>query len=356
MKIYYWKSDHGNFGDDLNCWIWAQNTHNKEIWNDSDDIIFVGIGTVLDNNIPKENIKVVLGSGAGYSDIASDINNSKIWKIYGVRGPLTADIAGLDPKLALTDPAILIANMERFKSEKKEGVIFIPHWKAMGYGRWEEICTDLGIEYISPCGDADEIIKKINSASLVLAESMHAAIIADALRTPWIAIATYPEIVPFKWADWSLSLDMAYKPVCLAPSSFGEYIRNIASLTGYCRYIFKKGLFSINSPLTQIEYSTQEEAINSYKENMRRSKQKWRGIITSISEAIIKRTLKEKTTKRKTAPAKKGKLYNNALLQMKEVLNMPASLSDDAVHKAKLDQVTAALKQIENDYEKGLLS
>ncbi len=351
MKIHYWKSDHGNFGDDLNCWIWTQNTHNKEIWNDGDDIVFIGVGTVLNNTTAKDNFKVVLGSGAGYADIPDDIHNDKLWKIYGVRGPLTADLVGIPPDLASTDPAILLANMERFKSDKKEGVIFIPHWKAMGYGRWEEICADLGIEYVSPCGDAEEIIKKIGSSSLVLAESMHAAIIADALRTPWIAIATSPEIVPFKWADWSFSLDMAYKPVCLAPSSFGEYIRNIVSLVGYCRYIFQKGLFVLNSPVTQLEFTSPEEATDTYKSNFRRSKQKWREILTGVLEAIIKRILKKKT-----ALAKKGKIYNNALSQMKEVLEMPASLSDEAVHKAKLEQMTAALRQIESDYEKGLLS
>ncbi len=354
MKIHYWKSDHGNFGDDLNLWIWTENTHNKDIWNDGDNITFVGVGTVLDNAIPKETFKVVLGSGMGYSTPPSDINDASSWKIYGVRGPLTASLLNLSEEQALTDPAILVADMDRFKSSKKEGVIFIPHFKSMGYGHWDLICEELGIEYVSPCGDADEIIKRIGSASLVLAESMHAAIIADALRTPWIAIATSPEIVPFKWSDWSLSLNMAYKPVCLAPSSMGEYIRNIVSLIGYCRHIFQKGLFALSSPISQLEFSSKQEIMGGYNKYMTRSKQKWRGMLTGILEAIIKRSLKKKSTS--SNDIKKGRIYNNALMQMKEVLQMPAMLSDEEKHKEKLAQVTASLRQIESDYEKGLLS
>ncbi len=348
MKIHYWKSKHGNFGDDLNGWIWSENSHNKDIWNEGDNISFVGVGTVLDNNIPKDMFKAVLGSGAGYALPPFDIDDSKKWKIYGVRGVLTARLLNISPDLALTDPAILVANMDKFKATKKEGVIFIPHFKSIGYGAWEAICFDLGIEYVSPCGAADDIIKRIGSAELVLAESMHAAIIADALRTPWIAVATSPEIMPFKWADWSMSLGMPYKPVCLAPSSMNEYIRNIVSKFGYHCTIFQKGLFTINSPLRQLEFSSIEEIEGIYQNNMKRAKQKWRASLTGVLEAIIKRTIKG------GANNKNSQMYKNAVLQMKELMNMPAMLSDDKAHKEKLEQMLAALRQLESDYEKGM--
>ncbi len=349
MKIHYWKSKHGNFGDDLNGWIWSENSHNKDVWNEGDNVTFVGVGTVLDRNIPTETFKVVLGSGAGYALPPSDMDDSSKWKIYGVRGLLTAKLLDMSEDLALTDPAILVANMKKFKAAKKEGVIFIPHFKSIGYGAWSPICEELGIEYVSPCGAADEIIKRIGSASLVLAESMHAAIIADALRTPWIAVATSPEIVPFKWADWSMSLGMPYKPVCLAPSSMNENIRNIVSKFGYHCTIFEKGLFSTNAPLQQLEFSSIDELMSGYQSNMKRAKQKWRGLLTKILEAIIKRTIKGKFNNDKNS-----RLYKNAVLQMKEVLEMPATLSDDAAHKAKLDQMLATLRQVESDYEKGM--
>ncbi|PCI57308.1 MAG: hypothetical protein COB36_03330 [Alphaproteobacteria bacterium] len=353
MNIHYWKSDNGNFGDDLNGWIWEENTQNKTIWRDNDNITFVGVGTVLDKAIPKETFKIVLGSGVGYALPPSDMNDPKHWKIFGVRGPLTANLLNLQPNLSMTDPAILVANMEKFRSTKKEGTIFIPHWKSIGYGHWPSVCKELGIEYVDPRGDAEEIIMRIGNASLVLAESMHSAIIADALRTPWIAIATSPEIVPFKWADWSLSLGMPYKPVCLAPSSVGEYIRNRISQFSYHCAIFQRGLFSINSPICHLEFSSPEEITNIYKNNMRRANQKWRTSITSILEAIIKRSLRKKDIHSDVKI--KGRLYKQSVSQLKEVLEMPSMLSDETKHRGKLEQVVLALRQIEHDYENGTL-
>ena len=45
MHPYYWESDHGNFGDDLNLWLWDfllpgfRKVH--------PEVLLVGVGTVL---------------------------------------------------------------------------------------------------------------------------------------------------------------------------------------------------------------------------------------------------------------------------------------------------------------------
>lgn len=36
---------------------------------------------------------------------------------------------------------------------------------------------------------------------MVLADAMHAAIIADAMRVPWLPLITSPQINTFKWLD-----------------------------------------------------------------------------------------------------------------------------------------------------------
>ena len=47
MKPYYWESQHGNFGDDLNLWLWdfllpgLRDVH--------PEILLVGVGTVLND-------------------------------------------------------------------------------------------------------------------------------------------------------------------------------------------------------------------------------------------------------------------------------------------------------------------
>jgi succinoglycan biosynthesis protein ExoV len=44
---------------------------------------------------------------------------------------------------------------------------------------------------------------------------MHGAIIADTLRTPWIPVKCYSNILEFKWQDWCGSLNMRYEPEIL---------------------------------------------------------------------------------------------------------------------------------------------
>src|SRR5690606_11437285 len=82
-----------------------------------------------------------------------------------------------------------------------------------------------GICFIDPRADSRESIERIRRAGLVVADAMHAAIVADTLRVPWVPVATSPEISAFKWLDWTLSLELPYEPVALPPSSAVEAAR-----------------------------------------------------------------------------------------------------------------------------------
>jgi succinoglycan biosynthesis protein ExoV len=46
---------------------------------------------------------------------------------------------------------------------------------------------------------------------------MHGAIVADALRVPWIPVKLYGQIVDFKWHDWAESLGMRLSLRPIAP-------------------------------------------------------------------------------------------------------------------------------------------
>jgi succinoglycan biosynthesis protein ExoV len=225
MKIHLLEAVHGNFGDELNRWLWQAVL--PGMWDEDGDTLFVGIGTILDRKLPDARTVLVFGTGAGYTAPPTDIaTNAVRWRIYGVRGPLTARALALEPRLALTDPAILLATLEEFRGLPRRGVIFVPHWKSVRYGCWQRICASLGIEFVDPCSDSKAVVQRIASAEKVIAESMHAAIIADAFRVPWIPVALSREISPFKWTDWAASLDMSYRPVCLPASNRIESLRN----------------------------------------------------------------------------------------------------------------------------------
>ncbi len=64
MQLYYFKDRRGNFGDDLNPWLWRQLL--PEVMQGSPDELFVGIGTLLNHRLPAAPLKHVFGSGHGY--------------------------------------------------------------------------------------------------------------------------------------------------------------------------------------------------------------------------------------------------------------------------------------------------
>jgi succinoglycan biosynthesis protein ExoV len=50
---------------------------------------------------------------------------------------------------------------------------------------------------------------------------MHAAIVADTFRIPWVPVVTNARINEFKWRDWTSSLDLEYAPERI-PSIYGR--------------------------------------------------------------------------------------------------------------------------------------
>jgi succinoglycan biosynthesis protein ExoV len=225
MKNFYWRSVHGNFGDDINAFLWEELIPGA--FTEDDGTIFVGIGTILSHEIPRAKRRVVMGSGTGYGRLPSDLDDGS-WRIFSVRGPLTAKAIGHPPEAAVADPAILLARLPEFeKYERHDKAVFVPHWKTAVNGLWKEACLRASIELIDPRDEAKSVIRRIAMAKLMLAESMHAAIVADAFRVPWIPVISTQD-TPFKWHDWALSMELQYDPVPIAHlSSPYTYLKSI---------------------------------------------------------------------------------------------------------------------------------
>lgn len=70
---------------------------------------------------------------------------------------------------------------------------------------------------------------------------MHGAIVADALRVPWIPVAFGDTVLPFKWRDWLSTLDLPYEPALITPLYDNKRILDAAGqLKNYLK-IFLKG-------------------------------------------------------------------------------------------------------------------
>jgi hypothetical protein len=252
---------------------------------------------------------------------------------------------GVTPELALTDPAILVATLPRFRNPTKGGVIFVPHWKSVGVGIWPAICSKADVTYVDPRQDSEQVIRRIGSASLVLAESMHAAIVADALRVPWISVTTTPEFLAFKWADWAASLGMTISTCLLRPSSLQEAMRN-----AMLQYSQHRGIYARpgGEGGAWIDFSDLEELRHRSDQTFHRHGQRWRSTYTRYSDAFIKRVLRR-------TPQISLTFQERALEQMRKLSKTTGQLSSDDRHKERLDATLARLDLLRDDYKTGKL-
>lgn len=219
MKYLYYKSEKGNFGDDLNAWLWPQLIKNS---SDTDDTYFLGIGSILYNKFKllepiKDAKKIVFGSGIRPTYDTFKLDDT--WDIKFLRGPLSG--MTLKNKYEyISDAAYairLVNNFERFlRTEKKHKVAVMPYFKSIKYFDWQKICDELGFYFINPESgeDVEDILNKISSCSYIITEAMHGAILADILRVPWsrfILSTPHTEgqmISEFKWMDWLFSVNL----------------------------------------------------------------------------------------------------------------------------------------------------
>ena len=146
-----------------------------------------------------------------------------------MRGPLTAKVLGLDEKLIVSDGAMLLSQVPgsircRRANATASSSCRITTRSIPAHGTRSARAPGSNISIRAPT--AARRLQRIRSAKLVVADAMHAAITADALRVPWVPVTTSREISTFKWLDWTASLDMPYEPIALPQSTTAEAVRS----------------------------------------------------------------------------------------------------------------------------------
>ncbi|MBK6897689.1 MAG: hypothetical protein IPH06_13990 [Alphaproteobacteria bacterium] len=341
MRLYYYKAPKKNFGDDLNPWLFDKIL--PGYFDNDDKILMSGIGTIIHDDMPEAQLKIVFTSGAGQGFLPTSFGD-KSWHISCVRGPLSASVLGLSQDKAITDGAILLASLDCFKPlpiEEREGVVFMPHEACLEYGRWEQVCQSAGIKFLSPRADLLDNLYAIRSAKLMLADSMHAAIVADTFRVPWIAVIASPLMNQFKWLDWSLSMNLAYRPVIISPSSASEAAaKSIYALFGG---LYPKG-------------DTHENAIASYFKVFKHdTKFRWE-LSRKIRKLAILISSKYLLMVQKCFIAKRleEKYFLKAADDLRKLSTQQGNLSDTDIYKHKIYQLRMKLLDIQTFVEKKL--
>ena len=236
MRIFYYQRRDrvANFGDELNTWLWQQLL--PEVIAQNDDSVLVGLGTLLNDRLPqrlgKAQTVVIFSTGAGYETPLPSILPT--WKLYCVRGPLTAQRLNLPADLAITDGGVLLRRLiSPSPHSPSKPVAFMPHIHHATFARetWESVCAAVGFRYIDPSWPVPQVIAAIQDSKLLLAEAMHGAITADALGIPWIPLTTSPRILAFKWQDWCASIQQPYRPLHIPPLTpqYPRYGRGVRS-------------------------------------------------------------------------------------------------------------------------------
>jgi hypothetical protein len=218
MKLYFYRGKHPNFGDELNNWLLPRVL--PKFFDDDDSSLFLGIGSVIYDHCPRESIKIVFGSG--YDGHSALPRFDDTWKFYCVRGPRTADACNLGREKIAGDAAILINRFRLTQRKKSIRYSFMPHWQSVERGNWELACSLADIHFIDPRKPVERILEDIEASSVVIAEAMHGAIVADALRIPWIPVLPIDALNRLKWYDWAEALDINLARHRIWPSSAVE--------------------------------------------------------------------------------------------------------------------------------------
>lgn len=225
MYLVHYKSDNGNFGDDLNEWLWPQ-VFNKDIFTKNDNISFWGIGSILMNmewvggfydRAMRNQHQLVLGTGV--RSLKEELIINENWDVLFLRGPLSSYKLLGNFTTYITDSAYFITLLDQYKEytslPKKYKVSIIPYFNSISKFDWEKLAKTHNLNLIYPTGNnVEQFIKDVAQSEVVLSEAMHGCMMADILRVPWKRIKFNAhklegEVVSeFKWHDWYASINL----------------------------------------------------------------------------------------------------------------------------------------------------
>lgn len=227
MKLIYYKADIGNFGDDLNKWLWPK-IFGENFFNDSKEDCFIGIGSILNENsnlmLEVQNYENKHIFGSGVRSINTNLKFDSSYNAVFYRGPFSALKMEGKADNYISDSAYGIVFTDFYKkllSEniKKHEISFIPYFRSENRTDWKKMCLLNGWNYISPTkNDIEFTLKEIAQSNYIITEAMHGAILADAFRVPWKRIRFHAHIneteavSEFKWNDWlsSIGINFSY--------------------------------------------------------------------------------------------------------------------------------------------------
>lgn len=209
----WWHVGRPNFGDDINpSFFRALGGHSVRFAADRRRPHLLGAGSILGKAGPHS---VVCGSGY-LEPPAEPLPRSAV--LVAVRGERSLAACGGRGDVLLGDPLVLVDGLVR-PPPKRHRHGLVPH--VLSVPRWRAAAgPDLPV--IDPGADPWQVVEAIASCEVVLSQSLHGLIVADALGIPnvWIAPADAMAGGRFKFDDYFTTLDAPKPRVPETPELF----------------------------------------------------------------------------------------------------------------------------------------
>jgi hypothetical protein len=201
----FWHVGRPNFGDDINPSFFARLLgRSVRFATDQRRPHVLGAGSILQHATPAS---VVCGAGL----LAPSSRPVRAAEIVAVRGALSAEACGADAAPLLGDPLVLIDQFVRRPPQRRR-FGFVPHVTSVA--RWRRL-TGRDIAIIDPAWEPWTTVAEIAACEVVVSQSLHGLIVADALGIPnvWVAPSDEMSGGRFKFDDYFSTLDEAKQAV-----------------------------------------------------------------------------------------------------------------------------------------------
>jgi succinoglycan biosynthesis protein ExoV len=253
MELHWCAIPGGNFGDDLNPQLWPRLF--PDLGSHRHDARLYGIGTLLGGRHDGGGAKLVLGSGGG------DTTPRRLqgqWDFRWVRGPLTARTMQLDSRHVLGDSAWLWDGL-RVPLQPDGTIGLVPHCATWSGYDWPRVAALAGMRAINPQRAPDAVVDDMRRCSMILTESLHGAVFADAMGIPWAVCRLSYRFNEFKWRDWTQFIRRCFEPHDVSVALASQLRRRKALTNRLARWADFRGQSRYN-PLRPVANATAAEA------------------------------------------------------------------------------------------------
>lgn len=230
----WWHVGRPNFGDDLTPDLFQRLTGQAVRFEPNRSAPHIlGMGSILSKATAAS---IVCGSGL----IEPAGTPIRVRRAVAVRGELSLRALASPPDdVLMGDPAVLVSEFVAAPSQKTRRFGFVPHVRSID--RWTA-WNVRGHTLIDPAAPAWEVVDAIAACEVVLSQSLHGVIVADALGVPsvWVAPSKDMQGGRFKFDDYFTTIDAPKDPV---PESSDIFLHPASYAASVGHYVFDKAAY-----------------------------------------------------------------------------------------------------------------